>query len=49
MKDGEVYGFTKLQIQILLNDTGFIIEKIVPFLFGLNKLYIVIENNKLEK
>jgi SAM-dependent methyltransferase len=40
MKEGEVFGFTKLQMENLLNKTGFKIEKIFPFVFGLNRLYI---------
>jgi len=49
MKAGEVYGFRKKEIEFLLNKSGYEIKKIVPFLFGLNRLYIASKSRTLKK
>lgn len=39
MLEGEVYGFTRRQVIALMLDCGFILDRELTFLFGLNRVY----------
>jgi len=40
MEEGEVFGFTTKEMQVLLTRSGYQIEKMVRFSWGLNQLYV---------
>lgn len=40
MVEGEVFGFSRAQVVSLLADAGFEVERVVPFMLGVNSLYV---------
>jgi SAM-dependent methyltransferase len=43
MEEGELWGFTEKRMRGLLENSGFVLREVFPFMFGINRLYIAIK------